>query len=267
MAVGDPNSRTIRAKGEAVATSASSAQVEAGDLRRVWPVVVIFGLGVALVLFTTVLLQQKNARDVRAELQTEVEARVRTMQVGLGRYEDVVFALRTYLAGAGGFPGTAKFNDLAAGLLKQYDGVQALVWAPRVTAAARAEFEAHTSQSVLPGYRITERTQDGRWIPAGDRDEYFPVVGNKQARDEQAALGFDEGADPVRRRTLDRARDTGRPAATPAHQLFLPDRKLEWGTLIAWPVYAEAVPLTTIEERRAALLGFAIGVFRARRRS
>lgn len=262
MAETDPTSRTIRANGEATTTSVSRSQAEFGGFRRYWSVVAIFAIGVVLVLFTAVLLQQKNAKDVGAEFQAEVEARMRTMQVGLRRYEDVVFALRTYLAGAGGFPGTAKFNDLAAGLLKQYDGVQALVWAPRVTAAARAEFEANARQSVLPDFRITERTPDGRWIPAGDRDDYFPVIGDKQVRDEQAALGLDEGAEPVRRQALERARDTGQPAATPAHQLFLPDRKPESGTLIVWPVYAEGAPATTVEERRAALTGFAIGVFR-----
>lgn len=262
MAEGDPSSRTIRANGDAAAKSAWRAQAESGGFRRYWPVVAIFGIGVGLVMFTSVLLQEKNARDVGVELQTEVEARIRTMQVGLGRYEDIVSALRTYLSGAGGFPGTAKFNDLAVGLLKQYDGVQALVWAPRVTAAARAEFEANARLTVLPDFRITERTPDGRWIPAADRDDYFPVIGMKQVRDEQAALGFDEGADPVRRRTLARARDTGRPAATPAHQLFLPDRKSEWGTLIVWPVYAEGASTATVEERRTGIIGFAIGVFR-----
>jgi diguanylate cyclase (GGDEF)-like protein/PAS domain S-box-containing protein len=262
MAEGDPSSRTIRANGEAVAKSTSRAQAESGGFRRYWPVVAIFSIGVVVALFASVLLQQKNAKDVDAELQGEVEGRIRTMQVGFGRYEDIVSALRTYLSGAGGFPGTAKFNDLASGLLRQYEGVQALVWAPRVTAAGRAEFETRARQSGIPDFHITERTPDGRWIPAGDRAEYFPVIGNKQVRDEQAALGFDEGAEPVRRRTLERARDTAKPAATPAHQLFLPDRKPEWGTLIVWPVYAEGAPTATVDERRAGLIGFAIGVFR-----
>jgi diguanylate cyclase (GGDEF)-like protein/PAS domain S-box-containing protein len=262
MAEGDPSSRTIRANGEAVAKSTSRAQAESGGYRRYWPVVAIFSIGVGLVLFITVLLQQKNAKDVHAELQAEVEARIRTMQVGLARYEDIVFALRAFLSGAGGFPGTARFNDLASGLLDRYDGVQALVWAPRVTAAGRSGFEASARRSGLSDFNITEHAPDGRWILAGDRDEYFPVVGIMQVRDEHAPLGFDEGADPMRRQTLERARDTGRAAATPASQLSLPERKPEWGTLIVWPVYAEGAPATTVEERRAGLIGFAIGVFR-----
>ena len=238
------------------------SQAEISALRRYWPAVATFCIGIVVVLLASALLFQKNAKDVDTELQSEIEGRIRTMQVGLGRYEDIVSALRTYLSGTGGFPGIVKYDNLAAGLLRQYDGVQALVWAPRVTAAARADFEARARESGMPDFRITERTKDGRWISDGDRDDYFPVFGIKQIRDEKAALGLDEGADPERRRTLERARDTATPAATPSAQLFLPDRKPEWGVLIVWPVYAEDAPTATVDERRAGLIGFAIGIFR-----
>jgi diguanylate cyclase (GGDEF)-like protein/PAS domain S-box-containing protein len=219
-------------------------------------------VGAVVVLSAFALLWHNNSKSVDVELRSDVEGRTRTMQVGLGRYEDIVPALRIYLSNAREFPGTRKFNDFASGLLTQYDGVQALVWAPRVTAAERADFEARARQSGMPDFRITERTQDGRWIPAGDRDDYFPVFGDMQIRDEQATIGFDEGADLERRRTLERARDTAKPAATPVNQLFLPERKPEWGVLIVWPVYAEGARSATVDERRAGLIGLAIGVFR-----
>lgn len=80
-------------------------QAEISALRRYWPAVATFCIGIVAVLLASALLFQKNAKDVDTELQSEVEGRIRTMQVGLGRYEDIVSALRTYLSGACGFPG------------------------------------------------------------------------------------------------------------------------------------------------------------------
>lgn len=47
----------------------------------------------ALFWFAAALLLQKNAKGIDVDLQSEVEGRIRTMQVGLDRYEDVVAAL------------------------------------------------------------------------------------------------------------------------------------------------------------------------------
>src|SRR5450830_1874862 len=109
----------------------------------------------------------------------------------------------------------------------------------------------------MPDFRIAERTADGRFIPAGDRNEYFPVFAEKQVRDQKEAIGNDLGAELQRRRTLERARDTAKPAATPDIRLVLPERKPEWGVLIVSPVYAEGAPRVTVDERRAGLIAFA----------
>lgn len=238
------------------------AQAEVSASRRYWPVIATCCIGIVLVLFASALLWQKNAKDVDAEFRSVVEGRIRTMQVGLGRYEDIVSALCIYLSGAGGFPGTRKFVNLASGLLSQYDGVQALSWVPRVTSAARADFEARAREDGLPDFRITDRTPDGRWIPAGDRDEYYPTRAHRQFRGVDNILGFDLGSDPERRRTLERARDTGKPAVTAPVYLLIPGRDGDWGVLIFSPIYAEGAPTATVEERRAGLVGFALGVFR-----
>lgn len=219
-------------------------------------------IGIIVVLSSSALVWQNNSKSVDAQLQSEVEGRMRTMQVGVGRYEDVVAALQIFLSGAGGFQGGRKFADFAFGLLSQYDGVQALSWVPRVTSATRADFEARAREDGLSGFRIEELTPDGKRMIAAERDEYFPVRVQEHFRGDDSILGLDLSSEPERRRAIMRATDTGKAAVTARVPLLSAGRDRGWGVLIFSPIYAEGAPTGTIEARRAGLVGLAVGVFR-----
>ena len=78
-----------------------------------------------------------------------------------------------------------------------------------------------------------------------------------------AALGFDMASEPIRRAAIERARDTGAPAASARVTLVQEiDGDKQPGFLIYVPVYAGAP--ATVEERRAAILGVVYAPFRAR---
>ncbi len=83
-----------------------------------------------------------------------------------------------------------------------------------------------------------------------------PMEGN------EADLGVDLASDLERQAALDRARDTGEASLTTRVRLSH-DRASRTGFLLLVPIYRNAAPLTSIEERRAAIAGFVIGVFRA----
>lgn len=80
----------------------------------------------------------------------------------------------------------------------------------------------------------------------------------------RTALGFDMFSEGVRREAMERARDTGEPAlsgkVTLAQEIVFPR---QYGFLLYLPVYeGKGVP-STVEERRANLVGFAYSPFRA----
>ncbi len=160
------------------------------------------------------------------------------------------------------FQGGRKFADLVSGLLSQYDGVQALSWVPRVTSAARADFEARAREDGLSGFRIAELTPDGKRIDAAERDEYFPVRVQKHFRGDDSILGLDLSSEPERRQAIMRATDTGKAAVTARVPLLSAGRDRGWGVLIFSPIYAEGAHTGTVEARRAGLVGLAVGVFR-----
>ena len=79
----------------------------------------------------------------------------------------------------------------------------ALAYEPIVRDADRARFEATS------GVTITDRSADGSFVPAGRRDEYFPVMATEPANDSTRAVrGFDLAQDPARGDAARRARQT-----------------------------------------------------------
>jgi len=83
-------------------------------------------------------------------------------------------------------------------------------------------------------------------------------VRNKQA------LGFDMSSEPVRRAAMERARDE-RTAAVSGRVTLVQeiDSEPQPGFLMYVPVYERDLPTDTIEERRAALIGYVYSPFRA----
>ncbi|HWS56834.1 MAG TPA: CHASE domain-containing protein, partial [Pyrinomonadaceae bacterium] len=102
--------------------------------------------------------------------------------------------------------------------------------------------------------------------PAGAREEYFPIVYLEPLDGRnRGALGFDMFSEPVRRAAMERARDTGAPAASGRVTLVQEEteREKQSGFLIYVPVYRGGAVPPTVEERRAALVGFVYSPFRA----
>jgi signal transduction histidine kinase len=102
--------------------------------------------------------------------------------------------------------------------------------------------------------------------PEGERSEYTSVLYLEplDARN-QRAIGYDMFSEPVRRAAMERARDTGEPAAS-GKVTLVTERDhdgTQAGFLIYVPVYHNSMPVSSIEERRAALVGYVYSPFRA----
>ena len=121
--------------------------------------------------------------------------------------------------------------------------------------AARARLERSH------GFRIVERGPLGDFHRARRRPQYFPLTyAAASGLRVQPPLGYDVGADALRGSYLNRARDTGKPAATQV--MRLPVGGI--GINVFRPVYRDGAPTRTVVQRRAALVGFAAGAFYVR---
>ncbi|MGA2404385.1 MAG: CHASE domain-containing protein [Syntrophobacteraceae bacterium] len=138
----------------------------------------------------------------------------------------------------------------------------ALEWIPRISSAERTRYEEMGQMQEVPDFLITERDPKGDTIPAGVRQTYYHVFYVEPREGNERAIGYDLGSDPIRRAALERARDTGAPSVTERIRLVQEPGE-QFGFLVFLPVYRKEMPTETVEQRRAALEGFTLGVFRA----
>lgn len=146
-----------------------------------------------------------------------------------------------------------EFDVVARSLLRDR-GFSATTRVQRVPGARRAAFER------AQGFYVTEE-HGGRMRRAARRAEYYPVVNAAGPGDREiGALGHDLRSDPVRATVLADARDSGGPAVTPIVPLLLSRGS---GIVVYYPIYRDRAPVRSVAQRRAALVGFAGGSFRA----
>jgi len=135
-------------------------------------------------------------------------------------------------------------------------GIEGVGWAARVEAAELARLELAVRAQGPSDYAV---------FPTGNRDSYAPVVYLEPAEGRnRRALGFDLYGDPIRRRAMDTARDTGRASLT-APVVLASDgaHAAQPGVLANVPVYRPGVPPQTTAQRREAMVGWVYAPFRA----
>jgi len=154
------------------------------------------------------------------------------------------------------------FRNFVTPVLDEHPDILAFEWVPRVFAVDRAAHEQSIREEGRPDYRLTERNPDGTLVRAGWREVYYPVAYVEPLAGNEAILGYAPGSTlPGRLAAIERARDTGQLAATPAFPLAR-GAEQEVGFFVFAPVYRHFSPLRTIEQRHGDLVGFAQGVFR-----
>ncbi|KWT87414.1 CHASE domain-containing protein [Candidatus Magnetominusculus xianensis] len=131
-------------------------------------------------------------------------------------------------------------------------------WAPRVEYSKKTEFEyTARHEGILPDFYIFEKAGDKN-IPVQAREDYFPFYYRKQEQEGDVRIkGFDIASNPMRRKAIEKARDTGGLAAA---VIKLITDKGNKAIQIYMPVY-NGDP-TTIWDRRTNLKGFTFGTFR-----
>jgi PAS domain S-box-containing protein len=133
-------------------------------------------------------------------------------------------------------------------------GIQATGFSLMVPHRGKAAHERDIQAEGFPDYAIK---------PPGVRDEYSSIVYLEPfSALNRIALGYDGFSEPIRRRAMERARDTGEPALSGKITL-VQETGQQPAFLIYMPVYHAGQPHTTVAERRAALLGFSYAAFRA----
>jgi len=102
--------------------------------------------------------------------------------------------------------------------------------------------------------------------PEGDREFYTSIIYIEPFKDRNLkAFGYDMFSEPVRRKAMEHARDYD--IATLSGKVLLvqeTNKDIQAGTLMYVPVYKKGLPVETIEERRAAIIGWVYSPYHMR---
>jgi CHASE1-domain containing sensor protein len=94
--------------------------------------------------------------------------------------------------------------------------------------------------------------------PSGIRDIYTSIIFHEPIADGNLqAVGYDMYTEPIRRNAMEQARDKDKTALSDKIILVQEtDKDFQPGTIMFAPVYRNGMPITTIQERRAAIIGW-----------
>jgi len=220
-------------------------------------VVVAFGFALSVAAFFAIGGREREVVRLTFEqkAQNDVAAINLAMERGL---ESVENAGALFDSGSG--ITSAQFRAFGERALARNPAVKAVAWTPLVTRNGRRAHEA-AAQRDEPGYRIKELNAQFRMVPAGDRDEYFPIRYSVD-RDgpEQSPLGLDRLSVANSRGGIERSRASGEATSSGGIRITTGHFQGEMGVALSRPVYRGGASLYTPEQRSRNLIGFTISI-------
>ena len=214
-------------------------------------------LGLALSLIGFFVARNESYIRIQGDFE-ELAAR------RLVKLQDTINVHVTLLRSIAGFYAASNFveRDEFATFIREQPlaqfGHPILEWVPRVSPNQRPALETQVRGQGLSTFHIWPVVAESENTP-----DYFPVLYAEPLAPDESLLGYDIASDPPRRAALERARDSGEAAATGRIQMVQAEGN-EPALMIAYPIYKSKSVPETVEGRRAALDGFALGTFRIR---
>jgi CHASE1-domain containing sensor protein len=221
------------------------------------PSLLIFGILMAAIM-QNVALERTRINSAMDQLGDQAAT---DLAGNIALHQEVLEGLRG-LVDASVDATAEEFDAYTNNVLPRFPNLAALSWNPVVTEADLAAFqERQREQSGLEDFTVTERDADGNLRPVSPRPEYVVVAYIEPIADNRSARGFDIYSNPARAAAIETARDTGRPTATGPIDL-VQESGTQKGMLALLPVYEGGSDPGSEPARRAALRGFAVGVYR-----
>ena len=229
-------------------------------LRRYGPAVLVAAIGAGFTCVAGMYAAKLERDRLGSEFERLAQDRVSAVIEAIDDNLHDLQALSAF-CNADREAGRREFRTFAAAIMTGNSGIQALEWIPRVPAAARETYEQAARDDGLATFQVTELGPEGELVRAARRDEYLPVFYVEPLQGNERALGFDLASSVSRAEALAQARDSGRMTATAPLRL-VQEKGDQYGVLVFIPMYRDPITPDAVEQRREALTGFVLGVYR-----
>jgi signal transduction histidine kinase/CHASE1-domain containing sensor protein/ActR/RegA family two-component response regulator len=146
-------------------------------------------------------------------------------------------------------------------LEKNYPGILGIGYSQRFSSGQKAQVIAGMKRQGMVDFKIWPDDLHSQ------RSEYNAILYLQPANEfNRVAIGYDMATEETRRKAMEQARDSGVPTASGRVRLVqesqVPEAQQQPGFLIYAPLYRKGVAVSTVEERRKALIGFVYSPFR-----
>ena len=213
-------------------------------------------LGCQVSLGAAWFVSSTDEARARGDFQARAQQTRQQIQSGLNAYVEVVRA-GTALLAASNEINFKEFRAFVTGLDlgQRYRGLEGIGFAQRLERSDARSFVRAVRLDGVSSFRI--------W-PANRDPELRPVLFfEPRAGRRPTLVGFDMSTVPILRAAMDRARDTGQPAASSTLRGLQPVEAIGEPDFVLYiPVYRAGASTETVEQRRRALIGFVFGPFR-----
>ena len=200
--------------------------------------------------------QQEAEQNLYKDFQAQVDDSSRRITQRMSDYEQVLAGVRGLFAASTKVE-RSEFRAFVASLNieKNFPGVQSVGWVKMIPQAEKAAHIVAMQREGFSDYAI---------LPPGDRDLYAVVIYVEPFLGRNTrAFGQDHYAEPVRRATIEQARDLGAVRVSGKVKLAQEtDGRVQAGFQMAMPVYKTGLPPATLAERREQFLGLVGSSFR-----
>ncbi|WP_434697265.1 diguanylate cyclase [Pseudomonas sp. Z1-14] len=176
-------------------------------------------------------LKQFN-QQLRQRFELLAEERYSRLDERFQDQEQRLDSLRRFFANSAGVSG-AEFHGYTEALLRR---TRAFAWAPRVLREERQAFEQQARAEVSTTFTVRERDEAGILRQAAERNEYAPLLYIQSQPSYGAPLGLDLLSHPLRRATLERARQRNALVVSEPIDLIGSDPAFARGVMLAAPV-------------------------------
>jgi diguanylate cyclase (GGDEF)-like protein/PAS domain S-box-containing protein len=222
------------------------------SLQRTWIAWAMLVCGLLVSIAVCLQLREEIQKQSRATFEAEVERNFDVIERRLDHHRELLLGLQGLMS-SGESVSRESFHRYVSNIQveKRFASLFFSYYAQRVAAADKDSFEKSVRRDSsldpegYPAYAIT---------PPEDKPEYYAIKYVEPLRGNVNIMGADTIARLELRDSVYRSRDTGEMTASGNFQIRSdPDHRT--GFTLRAPIYRKGMPLQTVEQRRAAIIG------------
>ena len=228
------------------------------NLKRLIPAGAIACLGLVVTFAVARAVNRFENAKQQLLFSQQIDSVSNTLQRSLDTYANDVLSISDLYA-ASELVTENEFQRFVRRTIDNHPGIQALEWAPLVTAEERQAFESQIRSQGYESFSIVEQNSSGAMVEALEREQYIPVTFISPWYGNEVAHGFDLASNETRKMALEQALEL-QSVISSARITLVQEREEQFAFLMFFPVLVSN--LQNEETVSNIPMGYIIGVFR-----